>query len=134
MSYETKEEAMYSVYAIRCKATGRVYIGCTRDVKRRINQHMIELRAHKKIKYSNVKKIVRGKEWQDDFDTYGEESFEFYIMESGIPFSNRQRKEAEWIRKYDACDPTKGYNAQCQGLTAVNAIEIKEGLPPLPEA
>ncbi len=68
------------------------------------------------------------------FDTYGEESFEFYIMESWIPFSNRQRKEAEWIRKYDACDPTKGYNAQCQGLTAVNAIEIKEGLPPLPEA
>lgn len=126
-------EASYSIYAIRCRETGRVYVGSSCNVQRRILQHFSELKAGKKIKTSTVRKVRRGEEWQADYDKYGASSFDFYILEDGLSFVDRRAAEAKWIRKYKACDPAHGYNSQCQKLKAEALITITEGMPPLPE-
>ena len=124
------QDLKYSVYAIMNRETKRMYIGCTCDVQRRIGQHFDELAKHKKIRYSNVNKEPTGKEWQDDYDKYGADSFDFYVLETDISFSERMTRESCWIKTYHANDPAHGYNKACRKDDRV--YEIKQGFPVLP--
>ena len=124
------DNLIYSIYAIRCKANGRLYIGCTSDVQTRIGGHFSELRNHKKIKQSNVRKRATGVEWQTDFDKYGEDAFEFYILEENITNKEKLTREAYWIKKYDSTNPAKGYNYDCRFNKPI--YKISGGLPPMP--
>lgn len=121
------EKLKYSIYAIRCTANGRIYIGCTSDVQKRIHQHFLELRKYEKIKTSNVNKTKSGVEWQEDFDKYGEESFESYLLEDNIPYSDKGARENHWILEYGSFDPQKGYNTK---VSRPQVYKIIKGLPP----
>jgi predicted GIY-YIG superfamily endonuclease len=44
----SKEERKYTIYAIRCKTTQRIYIGCSYNVEQRVKQHYTELRNGEK--------------------------------------------------------------------------------------
>lgn len=118
------------VYAIRCKETGRVYVGVTENVSRRVRQHMLQLKNHTKVTCSNVHHVVRGAEWQEDYDTYGEDAFEFYVLEENVTYENRSIVEARWIREYNATDPRFGYNAPRTSAKKVPDFLIIHGLPP----
>lgn len=71
-----------------------------------------------------------GSNWQMDYDKYGRESFEVYILEENIPKEKREEREDFWIDKYRAADPKYGYNHRRE---RVFKVQVTEGLPPMPE-
>lgn len=96
----------------------------------RLGNHFSELRNHKKPKQSQVNKKPSGVEWQEDYDKYGEESFEFYILEENVDKNERFNREFYWIKKYDTTNPDKGYNTDCKRNRPY--FKITAGLPPKP--
>ena len=121
------KDRSFTIYAIRCARSGRLYIGCTSDVQNRIHQHILELRRHEKIRVSTCGKHKTGVEWQSDFDEYGEESFEFYVLEENIAHADRYSREMYWIGEYDTMNPDKGYNTKPSWCAK---HDITLGLPP----
>lgn len=126
------------IYAIRCKDNGRMYIGATANLTSRINTHFRELMNREKRaveRDSNGRRIggstPEGSLWQRDFDKYGKESFEVYILEENVSKDVREEREDYWIRKYKSYEPEYGYNKRTERLAKV---EIIKGLPPLPES
>lgn len=120
------DKRMSTIYAIRCKENGRIYIGISFDPRNRINTHFAELAKGEKksTHYGNMRL------WQEDYNTYGRDAFEAYIMEENIPASKRREKESEYIEKYRSAEKGKGYNQ----LTEKNykyKHEIIYGLPPM---
>ena len=107
-----------TIYAIRCTKTGRVYVGRTLDIGRRLNQHLAELNGNKK----------RG-DFQKDYNTYGIRSFEAYVLEENVPPEFAREREAAWIREYRSTDPKYGYNAKDE-TPATGFGRIKVGKPP----
>lgn len=121
------EERFGSVYAIRCKENGKLYIGSTIRLNQRIYQHFRELKAHAKTRVSNVNRITSYVNWQSDYDKYGEEAFEVYCIESNIPEIDLKKREFYWIEEYKTRNPNYGYNSN--GLVKAS-YEIINELPP----
>ena len=116
------------IYAIRCKATGRVYIGRTYRLEFRINEHFKELRSGAKgyyAKHSYQPKL----NFQKDYDTYGESSFEVYILQENVPPELCRQAEKAWIREYDATNPLHGYNVKNEERKT-DFFSRMPGLPP----
>lgn len=66
---------------------------------------------------------------QKDFNKYGKEKFEFYVLEENIPYSERM-KEYEYMRQYNSFDEEFGYNRgdlKCKTDKSFNLIYT---LPP----
>ena len=115
------------IYAIRCKENGRVYIGRTYDLTRRIKEHFQMLRTCKKTRYTH--KTTRLSVFQEDYNKYGEGAFEVYVIESGVSPEKCNEREAFWIAEYNAADPQYGYNFRDERLKSVN-VQINHGAPP----
>jgi group I intron endonuclease len=107
-----------TIYAIRCTETGRVYIGRTQDVGRRLSQHLADLNGNRK-----------SGDFQKDYNTYGVRSFEAYVLEENVPPELAQEREAAWIREYRATNPRYGYNKNDE--TPVTGFgRVNYGRPP----
>ena len=125
------------IYAIRCSKTGRVYIGSTANLPQRAKAHFRELKYHnKRASALDVNGHVIGVTndasiWQHDYDAYGEESFEVYILESDVAKENRKGRESYWIDLYKATDPKHGYNLKRERNDDVP--NFVPGLPPCPK-
>lgn len=87
------------VYACKCLKNGKIYIGSTQNLKRRIYQHKLESKnKHNSNRlYSDAKK-------------YGWENFQWYIIEEEIPCYLRNEREGFWIEFYNSTDVEVGYN------------------------
>ena len=85
---ETKgfQKNLSAVYEIRCLVNNAVYIGQTKDYRRRIREH----------KYSLQKGKHRNKQMQLDYDKYGEEHFVSTILFSGV--EDMDQLESEHIQ------------------------------------
>lgn len=112
------------VYAIRCTQNGKMYIGRTQDVERRMKEHLAEL-----VKAKGGKQTSKAKHFVDDFAKYGEYGFEVYVLEQNVPPDRVLEREAYWIEEYKATDPNRGYN-QVSGAVGRGFSCIKVGLPP----
>lgn len=75
------------VYAITNLATGKVYIGSSRDTSKRIGVHLRSLRDGKHPY----------KPLQEDWNQVGEESFSFDVIEEAIE-SELPARELDWLR------------------------------------
>lgn len=114
-------DRIFTIYAIRCKENKKIYIGRTeKTVRERIILH---LRSLKKNKHTN-------KAMQEDFNIFGEGAFEFYELETGITFENRE-KEADYMDLYKSCDEKYGYNTKDQHHRKM-VFEIIKGKPDMP--
>ena len=124
---------MYSVYAIRCKENGKIYVGCTsKPAAERINQHMLELRGNKKTAVFAGTGVGDGRpytQWQLDFNRFGEGAFEFFLLEENVPYENRRERESYWMDEYKSYDKNYGYNYKRSASTPY-VIQMK--LPPKP--
>ena len=106
------KEKKSTVYGIRCKTTGRIYIGCTSEVNQRIATHFKEL--HRKQKLTTV--YVNGHTervpslFQKEYDEYGESDFDVYIIEQDVDKSKRSEREDFWMDYYKSTNPKYGYN------------------------
>ena len=111
-----------SIYAIRCKTTGKLYIGRSQNPHERIKQHLQHLKRGDNHYGSATFKV--------DFDKYGASDFEGYILEQGVVPAKFREWEEFWIREYKATDPKYGYNKN--PMVASASLQITIGLPPKP--
>lgn len=112
-----------TIYAIRCSVNGKVYIGRTQDLERRMREHINALRK-------GTKDIGQRTNcgFQSDFDKYGESKFKLHILEKNVPQEDLRSREAYWIERYMAADPRYGYNLCSEKM--VGGFEVVDGLPP----
>lgn len=113
-----------TIYAVRCIENGKVYIGRTQDLERRIREHIYELR--------NGLKACGGRKdtgFQSDFDKYGESAFEVYILEENVQPLDAQKREIYWIREYRATNPLYGYNISDGIASRPKTLPIRDGKP-----
>jgi group I intron endonuclease len=118
-----------SVYAIRSKTTGKIYIGCSCDPESRAHSHFTELNMLKANPRNRT--YSKSMDWVNDFAKYGKGDFELYIIESNIPVEERADREDYWIEKYKSLNPKYGYNVRT-ARTQRKAIPLIPGLPPFP--
>ena len=88
------------VYMIKCLINGKVYIGKSNDVKRRWREHKSRL---KRNNHENEK-------LQYDWNKYGEDNFEFKLIEN---YDNEEfgiELEKKYINEYKSYDLNFGYN------------------------
>ena len=111
-----------SIYALRCKTTGKVYIGRSQNPNERMRQHLQHLkRGDNNYGADSLK---------EDFDKYGAADFEGYILESDVIPEKFREREAFWIEQDQATNPLYGYNKD--KMAAGFVIKITKGLPPKP--
>lgn len=101
------EKDLAVIYEIRCLANDAVYIGKTKDYKRRIREHEYSLRKGKN----------RNKQMQKDYDRFGAENFESNIL--SYDKDNLDRLEAEYIQ--EARDTGVCYNVFSGGSIGYKA-------------
>ena len=115
------------IYAIRCEANGKIYVGRTQNLQRRMREHLTELKNGAK---NQSYRFGRGpSEFQKDFNQYGQSAFEVYILERDVPPSEVHEREYHWISEYRATDSRYGYNKYAE-KAAQGFSRFKSGLPP----
>lgn len=92
------------IYKITCTKNNKVYIGQTKDVKKRKTDHINSL---KNGKHHSAK-------MQRAFDKYGESSFEHRILEI-VPENIADERERYWIKHYNSTDKLYGFNNESGG-------------------
>lgn len=90
-----------SIYKITNLINGKVYIGQTKNIKRRIREHQQEYSSSATSKIRNA--ILK----------YGIKNFKIEILEKDI--ENYNEREKYWISFYDSTDRNKGYNITIGG-------------------
>lgn len=114
------------IYAIRCMENGKVYIGRTYRLDVRIREHFLALRKGKTDKLNTTYKKSG---FQADYNKYGEDAFEVYIIEQDVPPERCQERENYWITHYDSTNPKRGYNYRDEHLKKPFPV-AKVGRPP----
>lgn len=84
---------------IKNKKNGKIYIGQTNNFENRFRQH----------KQSFRRKDHKNKHFQRAWDKYGEENFEFSILEY-CDLDVINEREFFWVNKFKSYDSSKGYN------------------------
>lgn len=107
-------ERLGQIYVIRCRCTSKVYVGSTVNFFSRYNSHWNLLRAGKH----------HSKKLQLAWNKYGEENFEFCLVEEVA--TNRLRDaESTWISYYESY--TLGYNSTTlTGQGTSIPLEVRE--------
>lgn len=108
------------VYLLKNKVTKRIYVGRTCMPQTRFEKHMSDLRG----------KRHKNELMQSDFDKYGQESFEFQVVEQN---ENLTRKgiEGGWMLKLKTYDRRYGYNYKDpfiwsnKGKSTKNLLKVK---------
>lgn len=96
------------VYLIRCLINGKVYVGESIYIERRwsVHKHHLNFSTHKR------------KALQDDWNTFGANSFEFIILEK-TELSNLIER-GQWYMDYFQCTkPDKGYNFNPNAISSL---------------
>ncbi len=102
------------IYAIICLGTGKYYIGSSRNIFARFDEHQYLL---KKNKHPN-------KQLQDAWNQYSER----LIVLSVLELTNKEKlkeKEQEWLDRTKCYNPGIGYN-ECQFATSTLGYKHKE--------
>lgn len=87
------------VYQIRCIPTGKIYIGSAVNLRKRWEEHRRSLRKGKH----------RNRYLQAAWNKYGEENFEFSVLEF-VGVSSLLHVEQEWIDATGCVDKEMGFN------------------------
>lgn len=109
------------IYGIKCKASGKYYIGQSIKMKNRLCNHRSVLRAGKHF----------NTHLQKAYSKYGEEEFEFFEIEV-CGEDKLCEREQYWVAYYNSSDPEYGYNGTIGGekgtiWTPESLIRLSEG-------
>ncbi len=105
------------VYQIRCLPTGKIYVGSTVDLRHRWEQHYRELRRGDHHNHH----------LQNGWDKYGEENFEFVVLEL-VAEPDLLRVEQAWLDKTGCANPEIGFNIfDTAGSPGEANVQVWEG-------
>ena len=111
------EKYLCGIYCIENIINNKKYIGLSRDIRRRWNEHKSELRNN------DHDNIYLQRAW----NTYGEDAFQFNIVELCDP-SELCDKEQYYIKKYHTLSHDNGYNltsgGECVATTNKKVIHL----------
>jgi group I intron endonuclease len=108
------------IYKIECLENGKVYIGQTKNLRKRWDEHKYELR----------KGVHHSTHMQRAWTKFGEENFKFSVIEE-CSTENADTSEKKWISFYDSANKLKGFNLDLGGGTCKELSEeskIKIGI------
>lgn len=89
------------IYALKCTTSNRIYVGRTRKPRNRQYAHLSALRSNRHY----------NKELQKDYNAFGEDTFEFVILEKSAHEMNRHGgRERYWMEKLRTYNVQYGYN------------------------
>lgn len=94
----------YYIYKITCIPQNKVYVGQTKNKRKRIDEHKYDLRHN----------IHHSVYMQRAFNKYGESNFKFEIIEACNEL-NVDEKERYWISYYNSTDKNFGFNSESGG-------------------
>jgi group I intron endonuclease len=89
------------IYLIRNAENGKVYVGSSGDMRKRKNNHLSNLRGNRH----------HSTHLQSAFNKYGEDCFEFQVLEY-CDVDSLDMKEQQWIITLESQNRDKGYNAR----------------------
>ena len=92
------------VYVIRCLANGKVYVGSSKDMKKRVRQHVAKLRR----KEHELPRL------QNDWNVYGEGYFDFDLRL--VSEKEMRSVECQLIEGLGALEHKNGYNKMIGGM------------------
>lgn len=121
-----------TVYAIQCKANGKVYVGCTINWPQRVKEHFRDLDHQMKARHGFTYRVPGAGQFQDDYNKYGKDGFVVFIVEEGIPPEDRKTREAYYIKKYRSTEAAYGYNILNE-QPKVLGVEVVKGEPRINE-
>lgn len=101
----------FTVYMMRNKISGRVYIGAT--------TRSLETRYRGKSWHH----CAKNKDLRNDIINIGQENFELKELCSCSSKEEMDNKETEFILKFESRDPEKGYNVYTGGIKGSRAGE-----------
>lgn len=122
------KNAPRSVYAIRCKANGKMYIGSSVNPVRRFQQHFMP----SNLSYYGINPELqeRKKMLEKDFKAYGVEGFEIYIIEKGLTLEVALEREEFYTELYKTNEMEFGYNYKAGARMSKREVAVLDGLPP----
>lgn len=88
------------VYALRCNANGKLYIGSSHRMDQRLHEHMVALRSGR---HPNA-------EMQADFNKYGDDFSACVLQDYCHDDTSRTRLEAAYMTIFKTRDRQYGYN------------------------
>jgi group I intron endonuclease len=91
------------IYAIKCEANKKVYIGSSLNIKKRWDRHKDDLRSN----------LHHNKHLQRSWNKYGEKTFTFQLLEEVAPVDIYAREQF-FIDKFKSFLRSKGFNLHAQ--------------------
>jgi len=103
-----KTPKQMGAYCIRNRKNGRVFVGCSRDIRARFNRHRMELKMQADRSSAAL---------QADWLSFGADAFELDLLEELVPLDDLgydpgedlAELESLWIEKLNSQSPA-GYN------------------------
>lgn len=97
------------IYCIKNKITNKIYIGKSKNIYKRIHQHLYDLRKGRKDENRYLK---------NSWNKYGEDNFEYFVLE--FLEENEElvaERELFWMTELKAVDKKYGYNLRQDSST-----------------
>ena len=95
---------MGGIYSILNKVNGKIYVGQSTNIKKRLNHHRNALKRN----------AHHNQHLQSSWNKYGEKAFEFNVLEY-CSNKNLNNNEIWWIRYFNSTDDNNGYNLESGG-------------------
>lgn len=120
-------ERTYTIYAIRCKANGKVYVGSTSNFNRRMHEHFYDLTAGMHQYHSEVNNKQQLM-FQLDYYEYGLNGFEIIILDENIPQRFKRYAEQFYISSFKSLEIEYGYNKRAESANLYNLLRSKKSV------
>ena len=108
-----------TVYIITNTVTGRRYVGLTNSLEGRIKNHFYNLQCGK-----------HNEQMQEDYDTYGRESFVVTVFGTGYNNMNGRQKEVFLMHVLRTNEREYGYNYKDKVGTGPGGVKSRWRVPP----
>ncbi len=105
------------IYCISNKTSGKVYIGSSKNIRKRIRKHFSELR--KNIHYNRY--------LQSAYNKYGKTNFNIYVLEK-VDVDSLLLREQYYLDDFKCYEEVNGYNLSKNSNAPSKSLELLESL------